>query len=358
MNDMEQKIATRPALALIVAFFLSLLLVLGLDIGHGVFARFHERHQPSRDNLLDGTYAKQVDRWTQRESWAMRQMRPHWNETMLGLFDETPGKVIAGRDDWLYLRTSLAPVLEPHASRSWIGMNGLIEQVAAPLAGTPVRFRVLVMPAKWRLYPTGLRGGVEQIDPLRRALYERAQNHLTTQGIDAPNVLERLLARRDSDPQQLLYPPNDTHFSQAGFREMVIEMIAPWAGVDAELAAQRIDALPREDHVHGGDLCRLMGLRSESAAGRRYAFDESKILAPPSFDAPGADIVILGDSFFRHYDGLFQRLIQAATGMTVDARYAGFRAGGLAFSRLFQEYGQRPPKLILMGFTERRFASL
>ena len=66
--------------------------------------------------------------------------------------------------------------------------------------------------------------------------------------------------------------------------------------------------------------------------------------------------MLLGDSFSVHMDRYLARVIQTTTGVAVDARYADGRAQAEE-ERLFADYYQMAPRLVLVVMTERNFAN-
>ncbi len=350
---MEPNISKPTACFLAVAFIGTLNGVFLNDLLSGTYADLLDEHPPRTETLLDGSFAKSVDEYLETDSATMRSTRSAWNGTLLNWFDEAPNEVCVGHDDYLFLTASLQPVVEPTATRSWNDILTMIETVDEGTRATGGRLRVLVMPAKWRLHEDKLRG--RGPGPRRRALYAKATHALRRKGIDAPDLLSALLAYQAVNPDKALYPPTDSHFSRLGFAYVTTHFVADLAGVSVNAAEAKLRTLHTKNSVYQGDLVRVMNIAADSQAGRRFEFKEQQSLAPACFDQKEAQILVLGDSFFRTYDGLLQRLIQTATDQTVDSRFAGW--GGLNIRRLASDYEKKPASIVVVAITERLFAT-
>lgn len=347
-----ETLATRAQSGFTVIGFLGLVLAVAfVDLRGGLFTRLFAEEPPTPATLADGAWTAAADRFLSEHSPFMRATRPYRNEALLALFDETGPNVVPGRAGWLYLYHSLEPVGRPGETREWTRMNRRIDAVRDLLVGEETRLLVLVMPAKWRLYPEYLPD--YRIDPGRRELYEFSIAALRGRGYDAPDLLSYLTEEKRLHPDVLLYPPNDTHFTQAGFERVAAFVAERLCGTDPEEARARLAALPREPGVHPGDLPANLSISPSSSVGRRLSYPEESLAAPPCLDAAGADILCIGDSFFATYDGLFQRLIQVATGRTVDSRFAGVQT--IPIEKLQAAYHDDKPAFVLLAMTERRF---
>ena len=344
----EPQLDARRALALVVAFALTILAVTAHDVFHGVFAAVWRDVPPTEETVADGRWARGVESYLATESDAMRTARPYWNEASLALFHETPRAVVAGRGEWLFSAPSLAPIdpeaVEANVAIMWVYAEGLRDLAASCNA----RFECYVVPSKWRLHGEHLHRA--PTDAARRALYSDTLEALATRRIDAPDLLAQMRGRGGVS----WFPPNDTHLTQSGVRELVATIIAPRFGVPADEARARLATLPEETYVHDGNLPRLMSIRPESLVGRAWACEDTRIDAPPTLDRPGADIILLGDSHSKYHDFLLGRLITAATGLTVDSRRADAMSLASA-TELAREVAQSPPRAIVFINTEQRF---
>ncbi|HGY92534.1 MAG TPA: hypothetical protein ENK43_15310 [Planctomycetes bacterium] len=340
------------AIGLVAFFFLGLLTPFVWDAS--VYPKVVAEVPTSVGGALDGTVQARFEEVLAERSPFMRALRPWWNGAVYDLFAETPARLVAGRDGWLFYAPSMAPVVEPLASQTFQETLAQLLRTAVTLKGSPVRYRVLVMPSKWRLY--GDRLLRPRIGEKRRDVLARAVGALAAAGIDAPELLPSM-RRLKSAERPLLYPPVDSHLSQFGFGRLVTDAVAPAVGIDVNEARRRLATLPTDpDFLHVGDLVELMGLDLTTPWGRRLAYREKGFKLPPPANRAGSDVILLGDSFTVHMDALLPRLIQAVTGLSVDARYSDGKEQGHE-DELFAEYAGRAPKLVLVVLTERRFAN-
>ncbi|HGY90971.1 MAG TPA: hypothetical protein ENK43_07350 [Planctomycetes bacterium] len=325
--------------------------ILGFDVAHDVPKDALRENPPTVDGFLDGSWAEDVDAFFHEKSAFMRATRPYRNGWMLKYLGETPSRIVAGRDGWLFLLESFQPMAEPGHTRKWFEMFTLAEGIRQAFVGPRTRFLVLVMPAKWRLYPEFMPD--YEIVPGRRALYGAVLAELHRRGMATVDLLSILKERKAADPGALLFPPNDTHFTERGFALVAAVVAEKLCGVPAHQATRRLERSPRMCRRFPGDLPRQLSLDPKTVVGNSFAFQEEAYELEPCFDADGADVLVLGDSFFLAHDGVFQRLIQRATGKKVDSRFAGWRKADVA--RLRAVYGRNPPPYVLLAVTERRF---
>ncbi len=341
------------AQSLVLAFgFLGIVVgVLAFDLAHDVPGEALRENPPNVDGLLDGSWAESVDAFFQERSAFMRTTRPYRNGWLLKYLGETPSRIVAGRDGWLFLLESFQPMGEPGHTRKWFEMFALAEGIRQGFVGPHTRFLVLVMPAKWRLYPEFMPD--YEVAPGRRALYGAVLAELRRRGMPTVDLLSILKKRKAADRLALLYPPNDTHFTERGFALVAAAVAEHLCEVPLDRATKLLEQSPRMCRRFPGDLPRQLSLDPATALGNSFAFQEEAYELGGCFDRDGADILVLGDSFFLAHDGVFQRLIQRATGKKVDSRFAGWKKADVA--RLKAVYGRNPPPFVLLAVTERRF---
>jgi hypothetical protein len=253
----------------------------------------------------------------------------------------------------MFLNAGLRPMIEEESFKAWDQTMGMLEDLARTIQPSGAKLRVVVMPSKWRLHEEKLRG--RGPGPDRRDLYSKVIQGLAERSIDAPNVLDLLKAYRRAHKGDQLFSPCDTHFSRLGFRVVTAEAIAGLMGISPNAAKGRMSRLPRVASSYHGDLLDLMSLGADSAVGRRFAYEEESLIVPPCFNQKGARVLVFGDSFVEAYNGLLPGLIQAATGLTVDARYALWSPANQA--ALFKDYAAQPAHFVVMALTERLFGS-
>ena len=341
--------STSVSVLLIFLFLGSLIAIFVLDLGHDTYGSLLRETTPTRDTLLDGSFARRADSWFARRSWSMRQLRPYWNESMLGLFRETSGFVVAGERPWLFSEAYIRRLEEEKAALAMKYMLMFIKANRDVAREHGTKLLVLTVPQKWRFHEEKLVG--PHVSAERRSLYGRVLEKTRELGVESPDLIEIL---RDS-PES--FPPNDTHLTQRGYVRVTRNVIAPFLGVSGDLAQKRLEAVPATPYRHAGNLPELLSIRPESRVGRAYAADDLRFDAPQTADREGCEVVVLGDSYASYHDHLFPRLIGVVSGMTVDARHAGWMSLP-EFMKLIREYERTPPAFVIIINTEDRFASL
>ena len=352
-----ERLRLRPSIAvfLVVA-------MLGPTFGAFYYDRLHQRipmipdatTHPTDLAILDGTWARAIDLHFERRSDVADVLRPYWYTMAFGLFDETPRPLMVGRRRTLFWAPSIAPFDRRYAATHRARMLNTASRFLIHPHARKTRGILLLMPSKWRLHESEL--PTTDIPLERRRLYDEVRTEMLARGVEVPDILGRLLAEQRRDPTHLLYAPNDTHLSRAGFAFLTRTVVAGLFGLDEGEARRRLEAIPQTRETYGGDLIYPMGLSPTSLIGRRWTFEETDYLAPATADQTGSSVVLIGDSFFGHYAKLWPRLIQAVTRTPCDARATGpeYEAKIL---QIMSDYagGGRLPKHIIIAVSERVF---
>lgn len=346
---------SKPATPLLgTAFLLVIAAVPILDLAGNTFTGFGEEVDLRWDTLRDGSFARSADRWVEERSWSMRTARPYYNELLLGLFGSTPSRITVADGDWLFYNAAMGPLEEPDASLAFEGRLSEIMSFHTATQNLGITGAVFITPPKWRIYGDRVRG--RPPPPDRQALYGRIQDYLLAREVNAPDILTALRAERQRNPDQLLFPRDDTHLSPYGYYFLTLRLLPALAGIEPEVVRQRLASLLRGQYRLQGDMLDLMSIRSGHRVSRIFHDDLETYLAPPTHDEPGSEILLFGDSNLLYDNELWPRLIQAATSMTVDARYIGW--GILDSDRALQEYMNDPPELALFILGEGRMGSV
>lgn len=346
----------RPtAFFLAFSFVGTLGIIACLDIAAGAWTTGSLGTPLEVTTLLNGRWARGVDRHFERDSAVMRKTRSCWNAMQWSLLRETPEQVVAGREDWFFYGASLKDI-EPDRGRTVFQKSVAdVLFLASQARRAEVPFVVCLMPSKFRLYPGQLHGGV--IQQQREDLYGDVLEALRAAGVKVENMLSVLENRRETHPEVLLFSPADTHCSRAGFEYMTCAVVAPHLGVESGHAQRRLGLLPRIESPHHGDLLNLMGMVAGDSIGRRFSYPESTLVVEGTRNSAGAQVLCLGDSFLKYYERYWPRLIQESTGMSVDARAVG---DGFfeQITRVLLDYAKSPPDAVILAMSERHFAPL
>ncbi|MCA9322639.1 MAG: hypothetical protein KDB53_17990, partial [Planctomycetes bacterium] len=321
-TDSESAVITRPAALLLLAAFATALAVPAwLDQRAGVLTEALSRQPFSLATTADDRYVSGVENYLRDHSSLMRRTRPTWNALQLRALRHTSGFVIPGRDDWLFSLWSLRPMPEGLDAPSRQRMLEIHREISQAVRAGGSRYLVVVIPSRWRLHPERL--PAITFDAARLALYERAVadlRALRAEVVEVTPLLER--ACREAPTRPLVHPA-DTHLAREGFEFVTTEALAPRLGTGAALARRRLASLPRRRHQDLGNLASNLGFHRDHWPASHYVLNSQTPSPPPTYDADHADLVILGNSYSHYYDHLFPRLIEAATALSVDARFTG-----------------------------------
>jgi hypothetical protein len=285
---------TSPAHRFLIAAFLTLLAGVPLtdqfvDLRRGQEPRWIElfRHPPTSENLRD------FERSLEEASVVSRAVRPAMRTALFTLFRDAGGKVLAGREGWLFYRPGIAATTQRRAA----GETSVEEALAAvtdfrdQLAARGIRLLVVPVPNKERVHPERLSGGPGRLPaPADTAEFLKACRHLGVEYVDLSHVLASPLLDTP------LYLARDTHWSPAGIRRAVAA-VAERLGGAATGFAERDVTIERE-----GDLLRMLEsppltrrLGTETVTCRQVVDVAGRVYA----DDPRSDVLVLGDSFLR-----------------------------------------------------------
>ena len=248
------------------------------------------------------------------QQWAASLAR-HWRHLRQVLRSRPESiKALAGRDGFLFFRNSIRYVVGGDLQQQPAGKNPFptIVDFKNYLERLGVDFLLVPIPTKVEVFPDKILPG--RFDPAslpvlnpygRKLLLE-----LTGAGVEVVDLLPAFLAARASrrPEQQLLYQPQDTHWTDRGLR-LAARLLAarikkyPW---HAALAKKTIAYRQEEVRFrHQGDLVSRLA-EEEKGRYRPAELIAHRVLDPdgqPYDDDPHSPIVILGDSF----TGVYQR---------------------------------------------------
>ncbi len=258
------------------------------------------------------------------------------------------GGLLPGRNGWLFLpaeirslapRTSVAATAELPASAAESLPSGLqgIRDFRAELAAQGVDLLVVLVPPKIAVYPENLLDGLPQRLPRFDVAAHEVLAELEHFAIPAVDLLPRFLQEKDTDPDDPLYVPTDSHWSSRGCllaaQQIADRVTDLWPSLAA--GAPRSEprtAVVREPFPIESDLLALLpaGQRPE-----RPTMVFHRIAEDPSGKAPESqEILLLGDSHLLVWRGRRAGLtdhLQRELGLALSQ--IAVRAGGPAVSR-------------------------
>lgn len=152
--------------------------------------------------------------------------------------------IIRGLNGWLFLDL---PMSSPAVYKQRAGMVSVINNMLK-YKGISMVFAVAPMPQ--HIYPENLPAGY-QVDPVFNGLYQSFNTAVTSQGVIAPDILNEFLKLKKTNLPDLLYFPNDYHWSEIGGLEA------------AKIVAKSIvsNKLPLSDHEPVAFSLRLLSPR-------------------------------------------------------------------------------------------------
>lgn len=252
------------------------------------------------------------ERTLERTSLVIRRLRPWGQFVQWSVLGSVGEKAVVGRDGWLFYRPSVRYVVErptvvpyPEAADPLPAIRSFRDQLQA----RGIRLLVVPVPNKESVYPERLAGQADGVDIAPCARTRRLFVRLAECGIAYLDLFALFRHARSgesrSDPVPL-YLAQDTHWSPAGARlaatavaRRVLEEGVVTRGVRAY--AERSVNLRRY-----GDLVEMLqspqierALEPERLVCRQVVEAGS---GAPYRDAPGSEVVVLGDSFLRVYE--------------------------------------------------------
>jgi hypothetical protein len=301
---------------------------------------------PTADVLIDGTWAKAVQRKLPRASLVARMVRPYHRAITLGLFSETPDDVVLGKDNWLFYGPTLSP-------KKHDPIEPLVSTIAlAVQRGIPVA--LVMIPSKAQIYPENLIGAsqVKQHDRQDEILDLCRASNIPT--IDLRPLLRAAKGKGDEP----LYHPTDTHTTTTGHL-VIAKAIAMNLFQAGEVRCEEtrlllLDRRAPTDAKFPGDLHVMLDLPSDSSLNDRYfvPFRKPPVVAEVPID-PQSEFVWIGDSFSRYYESFLPRACALMCGWkSVDFRSYAPNWETLARERLM---ASPPPKQLVICLAARWF---
>lgn len=249
----------------------------------------------------------------EEQSIVAAELRPWLRYATFRLFRDAGTEVLAGRDGWWFYGKGLdyLVLLEPDPPRPDGGREAARSAIVGfrdQLAARGIELLVVPVPGKASVYPDGL-------SPLAGGALEETTttvliDELVADGVEVVDLLAAFRedrADREIDAREPLYLREDTHWSPRGVRVAartiagrLRELGVVSAG--AEAFETREVVVPRV-----GDLVRMVKSPPlETHLGATEVACEQVVSAEtgePYRDSADAEVLVLGDSFLRIYEG-------------------------------------------------------
>lgn len=239
-------------------------------------------------------------------SWTIAAVRPWMQYAQYHVLGELGEYVAPGRDGWLFYRPALRYLTEPWPAEPE-ELERVLDAICAlrdDLAARDIALLVVPVPGKPSVYPgkaaRRAAGGGKTVRAHTRHLLER----LETLGVETLNLGPVFDAARCATPEPL-YLAHDTHWTPLGMRwaaEAVAARVIEEGWIAPGGTPYRLEPV---DAMRAGDLVAM----TQSPPVER-AFPPQRVLCQQVVDAgtgalyrdaPGAEILLMGDSFLRIY---------------------------------------------------------
>jgi hypothetical protein len=305
-------------------------------------------------------------------SLVVKRFRPWVQYVQWRWLDDAGEEAVVGRHGWLFYRPSVRYVVEREAGAAEGGGDAAdplpaIRSFRDQLQARGVRLLVVPVPNKESVDPGMLSrraegAGVVVCEPTRRLL-DRLGRH----GIEYVDLFEVFRRARQgegrSEPSRL-YLAQDSHWSPQGARSAAVAVAERVLGGGAVGRGRRAYAERSVAVRRHGDLVQMLQAPPIERALEPEHLTCLQVVEPdtgmPYRDAPGSEVLVLGDSFLRIYEQdepgaagflahLARELGQPLTSVVND---------GGASTTVRQELARRPTllsnkKLVVWEFAER-----
>jgi hypothetical protein len=295
MNERQPRIFLVTAFLVVIGTLLPL--QLGLQIARGerpLLADLFLR-APNEENL------RSFERNLESSNWIANQLRPQLQRIAFTLLSDAGARSQRGRDGWLFYRPGVRYLTEklPPGDDPATAIRSFRDQ----LAERGIQLLVVPVPGKATIYPDRVTERAEDLATAPNAHTRRLVQELGDEGIEVLDLTDTF--RSALAEQRDLYLVRDTHWSPHGVRVAAQAIAARLLDLGWVLRGATEYQLEPMTIERRGDLVemmqsppleRLLGTENVQAA-RVMRGDE------PYKDDPESELLILGDSFLRIYQG-------------------------------------------------------
>lgn len=162
------------------------------------------RREYENARLSDGSLMRWFEKEARARSAFRKRVSAHYADALHSVFKEVNDEVLAGRDDWLFLRNRIVPLEDPGDQRM-LRTAAILGSLSRRLHAIGVDSGLVFIPRKAEIHADQLPKGVD----CGQHLYARMLGYLRSFGLNVPDLKAALL----SDAATNKYFRQDSHWA-------------------------------------------------------------------------------------------------------------------------------------------------
>ena len=268
------------------------------------------------DRFPSETSLREYEADLEDRSWLTQYVRPVVQRFRLRLLGDLAGKLVAGRNEWLFYEPGVDYLVErpPAGQPPGAGANAAFRAICSfhtQLSARRIQLLVVIVPGKATVYPDRLTGRFQPgrvVESRTKAFVER----LNAAGIETVDLTDTFSQLRASgqDEAQPLFLARDTHWTGSGVRSAasaIARRVRQLGWLDLTAPARTEVYTTRRVHVvRRGDLTKMA-----SSLESEQTFDDEqlevlqvieRVGGAPYRDHSQSSVLLIGDSFARIYE--------------------------------------------------------
>ncbi len=215
-------------------------------------------------------YPEKMDAWFYDHFGFRNTFIRYYNRTLRKSLNIQTPQVLFGEDDWLFYNDPgiMQDFLgeQPLSDKNLLAWKDKLIRTRNNLAEQGIAYRFVIIPNKCNVYTEKMPKALQQAEADIKRI-EQLQRFLTDAAVHQPLYLQNALQSAAKD--NLVYFPNDTHWTEAGCYIGYCEIINSIQSDVPDIAPIALEKFPRKRSLHHGDLSgKLLGLGKENAVPR------------------------------------------------------------------------------------------
>ncbi len=257
--------------------FLAMILLPGLGtfLGWDFYPAQDENRKPAErpewGKVSLAKYPEKFETWFYDHFGFRNTFIRYYNRTLRKSLNVQAPEVIFGEGEWLFYN-------EPSMMQDFLGKQPLNDndlrvwrdkliRTRTSLANQGIVYRFVIIPNKCNVYTEKLPLVLQQTESAIKRI-EQLKAFLADTTVPQPLYLQDAL--QTAARKELVYFPNDTHWTEAGSYIGYCEIIHSLQSDFPNLAPIALEKFPRETSLHHGDLSgKLLGLGKENSVPRQ-----------------------------------------------------------------------------------------